>query len=70
MRRGSVNVECTACCSAAAVFSLINESTRTPEISDSDYQALLAMVQHEGYEVDKVKRVPQRWKNNENAHTE
>ena len=43
---------------------------RTPEISDSDYQALLAMVQHEGYEVDKVKRVPHRWKNNENAHTE
>jgi apolipoprotein D and lipocalin family protein len=42
---------------------------RTPEIADSDYQALLAIVQREGYDVGKLQRVPQRWKNNENAHT-
>src|SRR6185436_11561203 len=33
---------------------------RTPEIADSDYQALLAMVEREGYDVGKVRRVPQR----------
>ena len=40
---------------------------RTPEISDSDYQALLAIVQREGYDVDELRRVPQRW--NKDART-
>jgi apolipoprotein D and lipocalin family protein len=35
---------------------------RTPEITDGDYQALLAIAQREGYDVDKIRRVPQRWK--------
>lgn len=33
---------------------------RTPQIPESDYQALLAMVAREGYDVAKVRRVPQR----------
>jgi apolipoprotein D and lipocalin family protein len=40
---------------------------RTPEIADSDYQALLAMVEHEGYDIGKVRRVPQRPKNDAHA---
>ncbi len=43
---------------------------RTPEIADSDYRALLAIVEREGYDVDKVQRVPQRWNNNKDAHTQ
>jgi apolipoprotein D and lipocalin family protein len=41
---------------------------RTPEIADADYQALLAIVEHEGYDVGKVRRVPQRPKND--AHVQ
>ena len=40
---------------------------RTPEIADSDYQMLLAMVEREGYDVGKVRRVPQRPKNDSHA---
>lgn len=36
---------------------------RTPEIADSDYQALLAMVEREGYDTGKLRRVPQRRRN-------
>jgi apolipoprotein D and lipocalin family protein len=36
---------------------------RTPEISSSDYQALLAIVEREGYDTGKLRRVPQRRKN-------
>jgi apolipoprotein D and lipocalin family protein len=35
---------------------------RTPEIADSDYQALLALVKREGYDTGKLRRVPQRRK--------
>jgi len=40
---------------------------RTPEIADSDYQALLALVKREGYDTDKLRRVPQRRKNQADA---
>jgi len=40
---------------------------RTPEIADSDYQALLALVKREGYDTDKLRRVPQRRKNQTDA---
>jgi apolipoprotein D and lipocalin family protein len=40
---------------------------RTPEIADSDYQALLAMVEREGYDVGKIRRVPQRPKSDAHA---
>ena len=33
---------------------------RTPEIPDSDYQRFLKLVATEGYDVSKVRRVPQR----------
>ena len=35
---------------------------RAPEISDADYQRLLAFVGAQGYDVTQVRRVPQRWK--------
>ena len=34
---------------------------RTPTISETDYLALMKVVEREGYEVGKVQRVPQRW---------
>jgi apolipoprotein D and lipocalin family protein len=34
---------------------------RTPQIADADYEALLAAVEREGYDVRKVRRVPQLW---------
>jgi apolipoprotein D and lipocalin family protein len=40
---------------------------RTPEIADSDYDALLALVKREGYDTDKLRRVPQRRKNQTDA---
>ena len=34
---------------------------RQPEISDSDYDRLLGIVESFGYDLSKVERVPQRW---------
>jgi len=34
---------------------------RTPAVSDRDYQDLLAIVREQGYPVDLVRKVPQRW---------
>jgi apolipoprotein D and lipocalin family protein len=34
---------------------------RTPEIPDPDYQRFLRLIAEEGYDVSKVKKVPQRW---------
>lgn len=34
---------------------------RTPQIPAADYQTLLDVVAAQGYDVDKVQRVPQRW---------
>lgn len=35
---------------------------RTPEIPDSDYQRFLTLIAQEGYDVSKVRKVPQRWR--------
>lgn len=34
---------------------------RTPTIDETDYRALLGIVERQGYDVRKVRRVPQRW---------
>jgi apolipoprotein D and lipocalin family protein len=34
---------------------------RTAEIPDSDYQRFLMLIAEEGYDVSKVRKVPQRW---------
>ena len=34
---------------------------RTPEISDKDYEEIKQFVESIGYDVSKMKRVPQRW---------
>ena len=34
---------------------------RTPQISDDDYQRFLKLIADEGYDVSKVRKVPQRW---------
>ena len=34
---------------------------RTPQISDADYEQLLAMIEREGYDIRTVRRVPQQW---------
>lgn len=34
---------------------------RTPEVSDADYQAMLARAKAMGYDTYKIKKVPQRW---------
>jgi apolipoprotein D and lipocalin family protein len=34
---------------------------RTPQISGTDYQRLLALVAAQGYDISKVQRVPQQW---------
>ncbi len=43
---------------------------RTPEIADNDYRALLAMVEREGYDIGKVRRVPQRWSSETDARAD
>ena len=35
---------------------------RTPAISEADYQRLLKIVGEQGYDMNKVERVPQQWK--------
>lgn len=34
---------------------------RTPQISDSDYAAMIEFLAANGYDVSKIQRVPQRW---------
>ncbi|MDP1768505.1 MAG: lipocalin family protein [Nitrospirota bacterium] len=34
---------------------------RTPQISEADYQRFLQLITKEGYDVSKVRRVPQQW---------
>jgi apolipoprotein D and lipocalin family protein len=34
---------------------------RTPQIADADYEDMLAVIEREGYDPRKVRRVPQRW---------
>ena len=34
---------------------------RTPEISDDDYDHIIAFVKSIGYDISKIQRVPQRW---------
>ena len=34
---------------------------RTPEIPEADYQRLLTMLAEQGYDISKVRKVPQRW---------
>jgi apolipoprotein D and lipocalin family protein len=34
---------------------------RTPQIAEADYEALLAIAKREGYDLTKVRRVPQHW---------
>ena len=34
---------------------------RTPEIAESDYQALVEELKNQGYDTGKLRRVPQRW---------
>ena len=35
---------------------------RTPKIAEADYQRLLKIVAIQGYDINKVRRVPQQWK--------
>jgi apolipoprotein D and lipocalin family protein len=37
---------------------------RTPQISEADYKALLAFLVENGYDVNKLQKVPQRWQTN------
>jgi len=34
---------------------------RTPQIADADYEAMLAIAKREGYDLSRVRRVPQHW---------
>ena len=34
---------------------------RTPQVSEADYQRFLQFIAAEGYDISKVRRVPQRW---------
>jgi apolipoprotein D and lipocalin family protein len=34
---------------------------RTPSIPDADYDRLLELLRHEGYDVTQINKVPQRW---------
>lgn len=34
---------------------------RTPQLSEADYQRFLRLIADEGYDVSKVRKVPQRW---------
>lgn len=35
--------------------------SRTPEITDSDYEKILARLKKNGYEIEKIKKMPQIW---------
>jgi len=34
---------------------------RTPEIPDADYQRILTTLTTQGYDLSKLRKVPQRW---------
>jgi|OpeIllAssembly_1097287.scaffolds.fasta_scaffold11925_3 apolipoprotein D and lipocalin family protein len=34
---------------------------RTPQIPEADYQRIVAFLKEQGYDVDKIRKVPQRW---------
>jgi apolipoprotein D and lipocalin family protein len=34
---------------------------RTPQVSEVEYQRFLQFITEEGYDVSKVRKVPQRW---------
>ena len=34
---------------------------RAPELSEADYQRFLTLIAAEGYDLSKVRKVPQRW---------
>lgn len=38
---------------------------RTPQIPDADYESLLKMLSEQGYDISKVRKVPQRWPDKE-----
>lgn len=38
---------------------------RTPQISEEDYQRLLGLLDEQGYDITKVRKVPQRWHDKE-----
>ena len=40
---------------------------REPELPEADYQRILAFLAEQGYDVDKVQKVPQRWPEGEGA---
>jgi apolipoprotein D and lipocalin family protein len=43
---------------------------RTPEIEQAEYQALLEIVERQGYDISQVRRVPQRWGGRSNVGAE
>lgn len=38
---------------------------RTPEISEDDYQRLISILKEQGYDMTKVRKVPQRWQDSQ-----
>jgi len=38
---------------------------RSPQISDEDYKRLLSILEEQGYDTTKVRKVPQYWKDSE-----
>ena len=34
---------------------------RSPSMPEADYQYLLRLLANEGYDIDQIQRVPQRW---------
>jgi len=41
--------------------------TRSPSISESEYQSLIQVIQDLGYDTSKINRVPQKWSSKEEA---
>ena len=40
---------------------------RTPEIPDDDYERLLVLLDKEGYDINKIQKVPQNWPGNKSG---
>ena len=40
---------------------------RTPEIPDDDYKRLLVLLDREGYDINKIQKVPQNWPGNKSG---
>ncbi len=38
---------------------------RTPQIPEQDYQRLLSILKEQGYDITKIRKVPQRWRDKE-----